>query len=257
MSETRLRPRTVSEIVDTAFQLYRQDPAQYIAVTAVAYAPWLLIQMFVLPKPAVLTTGADEMSLAVLNLVTAFGTWVSLVLMSGVIVRLGSESYLGKPGPRDVGRTIREVLPRVPALMLGGFYKFLLSMLGILCFIVGLFYVAARYFAVGTAIVLEDRTAAGALGRSSALSKGNKRHILNTLGLVALIYFVASLAAGVLAGLTRSNVIVGVVSTGFTVVAYPVIGLAEMVLYYDARIRNEGFDIEMMAQGLETDPTGV
>ena len=255
MTETRLRARSVSEIVDAAFQLYRQDPAQYIAVTAVAYAPWLLIQLFLLPKPSTdPSTIALSPTAAVVAMISGFGTWISLVLMSGVIVRLGSEAYLGTPGSRDVAGTIRAVLPRVPALMLAGLYKFLLTMLGFLCLIVGALYVAARYFAVATTVVLEDRSAWGALGRSSALSKGQKRHILNTLVLVFIIYLVASFAAGIVAGMTGSGVVMQVVSTGFTIVAYPIIGLAEMVLYYDVRIRNEGFDIELMAQGLEPGP---
>jgi len=36
----------------------------------------------------------------------------------------------------------------------------------------------------------------------------------------------------------------------YTVVAYPLIGITQMILYYDARIRAEGFDIEVMTGAL-------
>ena len=39
MSDLRLRARSVTEIVDAAFQLYKRDALEYVLVTAVAYAP--------------------------------------------------------------------------------------------------------------------------------------------------------------------------------------------------------------------------
>ncbi|MGH7671012.1 MAG: hypothetical protein ACRENQ_16130 [Gemmatimonadaceae bacterium] len=251
MSETRLRSRSVSEIVDTAFQLYRQDAPQYIAVTAVAYAPWLIVRLLFLPA-ASMTPGSSALSLdaLVVLFVSSLGTMIAFALMSAVIVRLGADAYLGAPGPRDIGATLRQVLPRVPAVLLAGIYKTVLGMIGLVLFLVGALYVAARYFALTTSIVLEDKTAWASLGRSSALSKGRKGHILLTLILVWVIFFVLSMAVGIVAGMIRSTVILTVLSTALTIVVYPVIGLTEMVLYYDARIRGEGFDVEVMAQGL-------
>ncbi len=253
MSESRLRTRSVSEIVDTAFQLYRQDAPQYIAVTAVAYAPWLVFRLLFLPAGGLTPASvARPGSALLLYFVAALGTLVSFALMSAVVVRLGSDAYLGTPGPRDIGTTIRDVLPRVPAVMLAGVYKAVLGMIGLMLFFVGALYVAARYFAVSTSIVLEAKSASGSFGRSSALSHGRKGHILLTLLLVWFIYFVLSIAVVMVGGMTGSAVVLIVLSTALTIVAYPVIGLTEMVLYYDARIRGEGFDIEMMAQGLGT-----
>jgi hypothetical protein len=37
----------------------------------------------------------------------------------------------------------------------------------------------------------------------------------------------------------------------YTVVAYPLIGITQMILYYDTRIRAEGFDVEIMAGALD------
>ncbi len=252
MTEARLRARSVSEIVDAAFQLYREDAIQYIAVTAVAYAPWLVIELLFLPGGGAVGMGAElPGTLALVMLATGLGLWVAFALMSAVIIQLGSSAYLGQPGPRDIGTTIRQVLPRVPAIMVGGLYKYVLTLIGLMFFLVGALYVAARYFAVAPAIVLEGQGAWASLGRSSALSKGRKRHILNTLILVWLIYFILSFGVTLFTQIIGSQVVRLVASMAFTVVAYPIIGLAEMVLYYDARIRAEGFDIEMMAQGLE------
>ena len=42
MSDTPLRPRSITEIVDTAFTLYRRHVSQFVMVAAIAYAPYLL-----------------------------------------------------------------------------------------------------------------------------------------------------------------------------------------------------------------------
>jgi len=50
---------------------------------------------------------------------------------------------------------------------------------------------------------------------------------------------------------TGSNVLTVVAATAYVIVAYPVLGLTYMVLYYDCRIRGEGFDIQQMAASMD------
>ncbi|MBC8087752.1 MAG: hypothetical protein H7Z40_10840, partial [Phycisphaerae bacterium] len=51
MSDTSLRPRGVSEIVDAAFALYRRHALQYIVVAAIATAPSLIISLLYVSTP--------------------------------------------------------------------------------------------------------------------------------------------------------------------------------------------------------------
>ena len=37
----------------------------------------------------------------------------------------------------------------------------------------------------------------------------------------------------------------------FTILVYPVVAITEALLYFDTRIKNEGFDIELMAGALD------
>jgi hypothetical protein len=248
MTEVRLRARTVSEVVDAAFALYRRNAMQYILVTALAFSPLLLLQLL-LPDAGTPTTA--NLGLGVLAL--AVGSWITYSLMSAVVVKLGSQVYLGVEP--DLAQTVREVLPRLPAVMVAGLFKAILLLIGLILFFVGAFYVIARYFAVSTTVVLEGLGPISAFGRSSELSKGRKRFILNTLILVWIIYSILNFGVLTLAGIPKSAVITIVASSVFTIVAYPVIGLTEMLLYYDTRIQGEGFDIEQMAAALDAKPT--
>jgi membrane-anchored glycerophosphoryl diester phosphodiesterase (GDPDase) len=122
---------------------------------------------------------------------------------------------------------------------------------------VGALYVAARLFALTPVIILEDATVSTAFSRTTALSNGRKRHILNTLGLVAIIYWVIALGVSVLAAASGNFVVQAVASAFYTILAYPVIAITECLLYYDARIQSEGLDIELMAEELgAAAPTG-
>jgi len=126
----------------------------------------------------------------------------------------------------------------------------ILAMLGFLALIVGVFYVFARWFAVEAAIVLEDKDSSAAFARSSVLTDGRKWHVLKTLALGFLIYFVASIAAAMIGTMFSSQIVMVIVGTAFSIFAFPVVGLLMMLLYYDARIRAEGFDLQHMSQSM-------
>ncbi|MDQ6610910.1 MAG: glycerophosphoryl diester phosphodiesterase membrane domain-containing protein [Gemmatimonadota bacterium] len=243
MSDTNLRTRSVSEIVDAAFALYRRNAMQYIVITALATAPQLiltlLIQGTVQPKAP-----GDLLRLLPVYLLGI----VTYSLVAGVVMRMGSDVYLGEEP--DVGRTVKAVLPRVPALITGTLVTAILAAISMVLFILPVFYVLARFFAVQPAIVLENKGPLAALSRSGTLSYGRKWPILGTLVLVWGIFMILSVGITLLVTMIGSTILVLIASTLFSVLASPILHLVGMVLYYDARIRAEGFDVEHMSQSL-------
>jgi hypothetical protein len=169
-------------------------------------------------------------------------------LMSSVMTRLSSEDYLGHPIEPAVA--VRDSLAKLPVVMFALLIKYLLMAIGFIFFIVGAFWFMARTFAVTAAVVLEGKGAFGSIGRSGKLSRGRKLHIFGTLMLAYLIFFVVYFAIAIIAAMTGSVVISTVLTVAASIVAYPLFAIVEMLLYYDARVRNEGYDIEMMAEGV-------
>ena len=242
-----LRPRSASEIVDAAFQLYRRDPLTYLLISAVCYAPILVLQLAVVGPAATIEEQLTRLT-AGFSIVMMLGGWISLSLMSAVIVRVSSEDYLGRRLEPAVA--VRDALVRLPAVMFGLLFKYILMTIGFVFFFVGALYVMARFFAVTAGIVIEGRGVAGAFGRSSTLSRGRKLHILGTSLLAFLIFFVIYFAVGIVAAMTGSVVISTILEIIASIVAYPMFAIVEMLLYYDMRVRNEGYDIEMMAEAI-------
>lgn len=248
MPEVRLRARSVSEIVDASIELYRRDAGKYILFTAFAITPQVITQILVQPGTKV---GLNTLLLALASLCVAAFTFT---MGSAAVMKYGAAVYLGEPA--DVEATLRSVIPKVGTIMWAEFLKGILYFLGFFAFFVGAFYVLARFFAVNAAIVLEDASAIEAFSRSSALSSGRKRHVLNTLLLVWIIYILLSGCILVVTTTVKSQALGIVLGSVYQIVAYPIFGLASMLLYYDCRIRAEGFDIERMAASLGSGPTG-
>ena len=266
MSDLRLRARSVTEIVDAAFQLYRRDALEYVLVTAIAYAPWVVAQL-VLMRGLLLSSPqgleAPGPATVVLGIIGIF----AYALMSAVLSRFSSDVYLDRS--TGMNTVVRAVLPLVPrligatilfglVLMLGfvpvivgaGIQSLPLIFIGMLLSIVWAFYALARFFAVFQTIVLEDRGVVAAFSRSSVLSQNRKGHILLTLLLVVIIFVMLSFAVTLVAQLFGTVAGSVIMQALYTVVAYPLIGITQMILYYDTRIRAEGFDIEVMTGAL-------
>ena len=252
-------------------------------MTALTYAPVIVAQMIVL-RGATLTNAQALASPSSIYILGAVGLF-AFVLMSAVLIRFSSDIYLERP--TALATVLRSVLPTVPRLIGAAILVTLAMMLGVIPIVIGaglasvggitpasvmtvvggfllgsawVLYILARFFAVNQAIVLENRRVVGdtsAFTRSGVLSQNRKWHILATMLLVFVIFIALQFGVTMLAQIIGSNALTLILQTLYTVIAYPLIGITQMILYYDARIRAEGFDIEVMAGALGTPATGT
>lgn len=271
MSDLRLRARSVTEIVDAAFQLYKRDALEYVLMAAVPYAP-LIVAQLIFFRATSFGMGTQFTTASITGqVVVVVVSVLAYTLMSGVLSRFASDVYLERPiGLTAVIQAVFKLVPRligasaVFALVLAvGFLPLVLGLvltstllifLGFVMGFVWVFYSVARYFAIFPLIVLENRGIIASFTRSSMLSRERKGHILLTLFLIILILWLLSLAVGVIALISGNTAVTVAAQTLYTVVAYPLIGITQMILYYDARIRAEGFDIEVMTGSLGAPP---
>ena len=254
MSDLVLRPRSATELIDAAFQVYRRAPVPFMVAMALIYVPWLAIRLvFQLNVPET----PDQITANLMRVLFATGAASIVIygLAGGAAAVLTRAVYLDEP--IDVAAAFRQTSRR------GSFrsssapsWRSFLIAIGFVLFIVPGLYFVARFFAVRQAIVLEDTGAFAALGRSGILSKNNKLHILGALILVVILTTVVNVGAVMLINLQPSKVITSVLATALTIVVYPIIPITETLLYFDARIRNEGFDVEYLASAVtDTSPT--
>lgn len=265
MSDLMLRPRSATELVDAAFQVYRQAPVQFMAAVAVVYVPWLVVQLAfdVTITPTKLPGGGEIAWLVVVGILI-------FSIVGGATALVARDVYLGQT--LDLARDFRALVPQVPRLvavsvvvvlivavgtviavvpvsvliaLMGG--QVAAVVLGAVFFFASAAYLFARFYAVRQTVVLEDAGVALAIRRASRLSRGLKLHIISALVLVGIVTFAVDIGGNLLFGLTQSRVLVQLGSTVVAVIVGPLFGITETVLYYDLRIRNEGFDVEYLA----------
>jgi len=244
MSDLVLRPRSATELIDAAFQIYQRAPLPFMVAMALIYLPWLGIRLlFKLDVP----TGQTQLTAAMMTtlVVSSVAGVIIYCLAAGAGFVLARAVYLDEPV--DVAAAFRVTFARFPKLLLATILEFVLAAIGFVFLFVPGIYVLIRFFAIRQAVMLEDAGPFAAFGRSSTLSNGQKWHIFGTLFLVMILLLVVDGGAAAVSSLLGSQVLAGVLMTAVVIVLYPLIVITETVLYFDTRIRNEGFDVEFLA----------
>lgn len=245
------RPRSVTELVDASVQLLRADYLQYVMLMAIAYVPWLIVLLLM----GRLGSVGDTPGWGLVGSFIAAMVWFTII--DGVMTAAASERYLGREV--DVTAVLRQAFSRAGSLVYASIMKWLAVGLGIVALIVPGAYFLARFFAATQIVMLEGLGGSAALARSTALSEGLKGHILKTLLLVILIYFGLEIGWAIVLGMTFGGqptegvamIAFQLLSVVFTVLVYPFMSIAQTLLYYDVRIRREGYDLELMARDLD------
>lgn len=244
MNESTLRARTTSEIVDAVFVLYRRDAGQYLVLSALALIPTLLYQLVeTAPTPEdILRFGRPFWFLII-------APTVSWMLGASLLTAAGSDAYLGQEV--DAATVVKRVLPRIFSVLVAGLTLYLMCVFGAVFLIVPGVYLFARYCGVVPVIVIEGVGVGTAFSRSAQLTQGRKWHVLGTMLLGYFMVLVSSVGAAMVARLLPGIALQLTVTSLISVLVRPVLYLTIVVLYYDLRIRGEGFDIEHLASTLD------
>lgn len=277
MSDITLRPRSATELVDATFQVFRRDPLQFIIAVGISYVPFLLIVPlvgFVALAPGGVSVLANQAawtarSIGVSVLIAALAV-ATYIFSSGVTTILASDIYLGKAP--DLGRAfaltgqralrllgsiiVTGLIMMVPMLpfAIAGVLGPVVSVIAFVLLCVAEAWIYATLMAVRPAILLENTSIRKAISRSQALADGLRLHILKTVILVLLINIAFAIGASVATSFLGSQLIKAVVQFAVGVLVYPLVGIVQTLLYYDLRIRQEGFDIEYLATSFDAPP---
>lgn len=245
-----LRARSATELADAAVQLFRHNFKAIITVSGIGMAPYVAVQ----PLIARFNAQDAELSGSVLlpSLIITFLTTMWFSLAGAAIIAAAAHAYRGEPV--DVGGAISEVLERPLSILYGAVVKGLAIALGAILLLVGALYFYATYFAVPTTIVVEKLSGQKGVDRSRQLAAGHRWDAFKPLAIVWLLYLLFTGAVTLLAQTLfgSENIILNqIFTTVLTIFVYPLVPITEMLVYFDRRIRKEGYDVEVMAAKLD------
>ena len=277
-----LRPRGVGALLDSAVALYRRNFFLYVGIVALMQVPVSLVLTLaniVLLDPSTLQAqprsplfSSDPSPAALQSYNEAAAAWISdLLSRSLIILGIGvvgavlinlataalawtiAEGYLGRtPTIRAAYQAARPRLGSLTGAIL------VVSLLSLLIFLPPLFlWIFISWTFVSQVIMLEGRTLSDALRRSWELVRGSWWRVFGAYVLLTLISFIITLPASlVTAGLgfvganwAVQNVGSQFITLLFTVLFVPVRLAGMTLLYFDLRVRQEGFDLQMALDG--------
>jgi len=256
LSTLELRPRTATEIIDAAFQLLRANFVPLVTLSVAAQLPILVLRILFIRLPM----GANATPQEVMQALSAYSTLlVALVLLlvvaQNVVLVAASQIYLGKPmdAGAAVSRAVRRFLWLIPVYLI----VMPLLFVGFILFIIPGLYAALRLIPLNAVVILEDLGPWESIRRTWALGGGRIGHMFATTFFGGLIYAAIALVGTLLVAalalvipVLKDPNVDAVFSTAVAAIAYPLIIAVTVVLYYDLRIRHEGFDVEQMSRSL-------
>ena len=121
---------------------------------------------------------------------------------------------------------------------------------------VGFLFCASRVVNVPAAIMLEELGPFAAIGRAWRLVRGSVLRVTGIVTIMLVLYFAAFFTLwGVAAAIVSNAQISSNVAGVFVVALYPFLSALLVALYYDLRIRHEGYDLELLARSLGDAPS--
>ena len=281
MEPVALRPLRVGETLDVAIKLYRANFGALVRLVAIVTAPTQVLLVLIQASTRDIATSSntftttdqfgttqtnfDAKSFAAVGIgffaVSVLG-FIATEIATAASFRCIGAAYLGEE--QRWQDSLRYAMRRFRSILWLTIAKdFVIACGFVACVIPGIYFYGA--YAVTTPILmLEGLRGRKALGRSRSLVKGRWRPVAAVLFLAFLLSSVISTAfSGLLVGvLFASNEIAGdvaraiggVVGSALTV---PITAAVVTVVYIDLRVRKEGFDLELLAESVGVDPTGL
>jgi membrane-anchored glycerophosphoryl diester phosphodiesterase (GDPDase) len=258
---TKLNPRNIGDILGDTFRIYGRNFWDLVAITAIVLGVLGIIEIIAgLGSLPLVITGGEIEALAgwviagLIILVVAY--IVCGILVVGALIHAVSEQYLRQR--ISIRQAYGFAWKRLGAMLGAGILASLaiggivavsvsvaaLSWVGWILLVVGScasIYLMIRWIFVLPAALLEGLGPTAALSRSSALVKKNWWRVLGITLVVALISAAISLILGMIP--TVGAILASILVT-------PIYMIASTLLYYDLRVRKEGYSLEALASEL-------
>ena len=252
MPPTMYRARSGTELIDAGFRLVTSNYIPFVTIAAIGYAPSFAVPLLMRSGTG-MVTGMTGISLGIVVILLAIVGFITAIMANGALIQATSDAYAGRAINVEASlRAGRQAFRSLANVNIG---TGVLVMLGFMLFIVPGIILLARFFVVSAVVMLEGgKEIRPVLERSSKLCEDTKLRILGFLCVLAIVYVIAIATVGVITGMTKNAVLGVILMLVVKTFVWPLYHAFVTLQYYDARIRKEGYDVELLA-GTMTPPT--
>ena len=263
-----LRPLSVGETLDVALKLYRSNATSLWTIVAAVIIPLEIIDIIVrrvtLPSDVFVHNGqlytfttngssgtSGTVALLLISLLGLFGQ----LLSHGATFKLLLDGYMGRA--TDVGQSFAFASHRLLSLLWLSIIATILIVIGFILIVLPGIWLLVAFSVAVPVLMLEGLRGWSALSRSFNLVRGRWWATFGRLLSVLLMYIVALIVIGIIAGAIEKAVsitnvtlfvaIAGIFQALILIFVTPFIAAAITVIYIDLRVRKEALDIELLA----------
>jgi hypothetical protein len=269
-----LRPLRVGEVLDVAIKVYLRNARTMFKIVFVVVAPVQVLAMLILasttpdpdffnptfesPQPGEVPDfdTSDLWGFIAGVLTTWLLSWIATTIATGACYKAISGAYLGEaPEWKD---SLRFARSRLRPLLWLTLIQAVLTGLGFVACIIPGIWLAVSWAVAVPAMLTEDVRGRAALGRSFGLVK---HRWWPTLGALALGFILAAIVGGAISAavtalsftdvgdsLFATLAVDAIAGTISGVLVTPFQAALATIIYFDLRVRKEGFDLELLAQ---------
>jgi uncharacterized membrane protein len=256
----RFEPMTAGVLLDRAFRLYTGNFALMLGIAAAAYVPFYLIMLAIESSVGGNLPSRDGGLSTLIFQVVFMVLWASIAfpIASGATTYAISERYLGNDV--TIGEALRRGLSHFWPLSIAQITATIRVLFGFLLLIIPGILWMLSYSLIVPAILIEGQKAVPSLRRSRDLIKGYRGKAFCILLVVNLLQVLLAGGVGMIAGLFFGSeagsgaILSSALNNLLSIFLTPLGIIAAILLYYDMRIRKEGFDLEMLSRALATEP---
>jgi hypothetical protein len=263
MNRAELRPLGVGEKIDLAIKICRSRYTTLIRIVAVVVIPCQVLSWIIRVSTIQTTTTAIGIQKTV-DWTSFAGTLVSEILLglaaqlsSAACLKSVSGAYLG--GEASWKESLQFAWTRLGSLVWIAVLSYILASLALVLFVLPGIYLWCSWLVAMPVLLIEGTRGRAALKRSRKLVQGRWWSTFGTYLLSAILVGIAAavFSAIVVAVTVRSSGSVdsrllvssaaGIISGILTT---PFLAAIVAVIYFDLRVRKEGLDLELLAQGV-------
>ena len=265
-----LRPLSVGEIIDVAIKMWRRQFGTLARIVFVVVAPVELFATLVTASVSNFdvetfdpTTGDPTLDGGALagwlaGMFTAqILSGLAFLISSAAVLRAVSVAYLG--GTPDWRESLRAATSRLPSLIWLGFLMFGGLALAAVALIIPAIWLGVAWSVAFPVMIAEGQRGTKALGRSFRLVQNRWWPTFGALFLAFLLQSFIGLVLGIPLGIltfssegdSLSAIFFSmIVNVAASVITTPFMAAVLVLIYFDLRVRKEGFDLQLLAQGV-------
>jgi hypothetical protein len=262
----QLRPLSIGETLDAAFRLFRHRFGTLVLCVLVPIVPLYFVGTLIVGStdPTAFDVNApvnNDGSAVVGRILDQLLASAAAALAVAACFKAISAAYLGERA--GVGASLRYALGRFLPLVVAYIVLVIILGLSFIALIIPFFYMAVRLSMTLPALVCEKTGPFRSIARSWQLTRDNWWRVFGTLVVVVLLMIVLTFALGLVLGAIVLGsdslgelafaVLATLVDVVIAAVTFPLWAAVLTVMYYDLRVRNEGFDLQLLAQGVGAD----